>query len=68
MLAPKGRVGRLQRRALSHLRSLCSWPLARSLEVISQISQQDNDAPETHEAEIVLDSSLVADHQPPEVP
>jgi hypothetical protein len=24
MLAPKGSVGRLQRRALSHLRSLCS--------------------------------------------
>jgi hypothetical protein len=28
MLAPKGRVGRLQRRALSHLCSHCSRPIA----------------------------------------
>ena len=32
MLAPKGRVGRLQRRALSHLRSHCSRSIARSLD------------------------------------
>jgi hypothetical protein len=32
MLAPKGRVERLQRRALSHLCSPYSWPIARSLD------------------------------------
>jgi hypothetical protein len=32
MLAPKGRVGRLQRRALSHLRSSGSRPNAGSLD------------------------------------
>jgi hypothetical protein len=32
MLAPKGRVERLQRRALSHLCSSYSWPIARSLD------------------------------------
>jgi hypothetical protein len=32
MLTPKGRVGRLQRRALSHLCSPYSWPIARSLD------------------------------------
>jgi hypothetical protein len=32
MLAPKGLAGRLQRRALSHLRSRCSRPIARSLD------------------------------------
>jgi hypothetical protein len=32
MLAPKGRTRQLQRRALSHLRSHCSRPIARSLD------------------------------------
>jgi hypothetical protein len=32
MLAPKGRAGRLQRRALLPLRSHCSRPIARSLD------------------------------------
>jgi hypothetical protein len=32
LLSPKGRVGRLQRRALSHLRSPYSRPIARSLD------------------------------------
>jgi hypothetical protein len=32
MLASKDRTRRLQRRALSHLRSLCSRPIARSLD------------------------------------
>jgi hypothetical protein len=43
------------------------WRIDQRLEDISQIPQQDNDAPETHEAEVVLGSSLVADHQPPEI-
>jgi hypothetical protein len=36
MLAPYGRVGRIQRRALSHLRSHCSRPIARSLDSTSE--------------------------------
>src|SRR5918998_2491626 len=38
------------------------------LEVISQIPQQDHDAPEAREAEVVLRPPLVAHHQPTEVP
>src|SRR5215203_5570393 len=39
----------------------------KSLEAISQIPKQDDDAPELHEAEVVLRSPLVAHHQPSEV-
>ena len=38
-----------------------------ALEAISQIPEQDDDAPEAGEAEVVLGPPLVADHQPPEV-
>src|SRR5215204_174871 len=39
----------------------------KSLEAISQIPKQDDDAPELHEAEVVLRSPLVAHYQPSEV-
>ena len=36
MLAPKGRVGRLQRRALSRLCSQCSRPIAPFLDLTAE--------------------------------
>src|SRR4028119_1498731 len=38
-----------------------------SLEAISQITKQDDDAAQSHESEVVLHLPLVAHHQPPEV-
>ena len=35
-LSPKGRAGRLQRRALSHLRSLCSRLIAPPLDLTAE--------------------------------